>query len=156
MLSRQLLGGISEWEILQEGISPRVCTNWRPERCHGPWKEAKPGGRCCTRRAVAPFVRGWPALQLVLVPRGISRSLNLPEEGSDWVEQEICPGTKVPARSLMFSFSFCFRGQRGLAPLKQMENEDGVGPALPTTKRDQPEEKAQLGRKSKGESGNGL
>ena len=99
---------------------------------------------------------GGLAVQLTLVPWGISRLLDLPKEGGDWVERETCPSTKLPARSLMFSFSFCFRGQRGLMPLKQTENEDRGEPALPTAKRDQSEEKAQLGRESKGESANGL
>lgn len=67
--------------------------------------------------------------QLALVPRGTSRSFNLPREGNIWVQQETCPSTKLPARSLMFSFSFCFRGQRGLAPLKQTENEDHGKPS---------------------------
>lgn len=57
----------------------------------------------------------------------------------------------------MFSFSFCFRGQRGLAPLKQMENEDHGKPALlATTKWGQTKEKVQLGSKSKGGSANGV
>lgn len=125
---QQPLGRTSEREILGEGISPRVCTNWRCVCCHGPQIEAKPG--------MPLHVLGGHSLgaQLALVPWGISRSLNLPKEGSNWVEQEICPGTKLPACSLMFSFSFCFRGQRGLAPLKQTENEDRGKPALPTPK----------------------
>lgn len=40
---QQPLGTIPERETLGEGISPCVCTNWRPVCCHGPRKDAKPG-----------------------------------------------------------------------------------------------------------------
>lgn len=114
------------------GGNPCVGTNWRPEWCRGPWKGAKPVGHCCVLHAG----QSHPLCTRVIAHLGAPRHLRVaePAPGRERLGQELCPGTKLPAHLLMFSFSFCFRGQRGLGPLKQTENKDCGEPALLTTK----------------------
>lgn len=125
------------WDIPQANsplAEPQRGKSWRKAFLH---VLVQTGGLCAAMDLGKRQSQGCCWVSTALVPSWlwcISRSLTLPKEGNNWVKQEVCPGTKLPSRSLMFSFSFCFRGQRGLAPLKQTENEDRGKPALPTPK----------------------
>lgn len=61
----------------------------------------------------------------------------------------LLPNPKQQTSLLIYSLSFCFRGERGLEPLKQMENEDLGESSLHKIKLKQPEEKNTVGGRNK-------